>query len=48
MYEIIQAPMAGGNATPALVDVDSQAGGLGFFIRMLRKGLWRKGGNFFF
>lgn len=29
-YPIVQAPMAGGNATPALVHAVSQAGGLGF------------------
>lgn len=30
MYEIIQAPMAGGNATPALAHAVWQAGGLGY------------------
>lgn len=30
MYEIIQAPMAGGNSTPALVHAVAQAGGLGY------------------
>lgn len=30
MYEIIQAPMAGGNATPALVHAVAQAGGFGY------------------
>ena len=30
MYEIIQAPMAGGNATPALAHAVGEAGGLGY------------------